>query len=344
MKTTIYSIKNKDTLTKIAQKFNTTHEKIAKENNIKDHNLIIEDQTLKITHQDYCDLSIVFCDKAALPISTTCKIQTSQGHFTESTKNGGLVEFKAIGNLDESVKVSIKGTQGDFYQVGEIILDSYSTKILAKSRSYQIKGTTQQHKGTPQIEYQPPKNKKLRNEDINKQTELKKSQRRDENGHPQEKLQIKNIESARVRAFLKMIRVGEGTSDTNGYRRLVGGGNFDNFNDHPLRVPRTIHMKGKAIRTTAAGAYQILYRTWVQTKKQLDLNDFSPDSQDKAAIRLIKNRKAIEDVKKGNIKEAIIKCNKEWASLPESPYGQPARTMKQALETYNYYYTQEIAQ
>lgn len=29
------------------------------------------------------------------------------------------------------------------------------------------------------------------------------------------------------------------------------------------------------------------------------------------------------DIKNGDIKKAIEKCNKEWASLPNAPYGQP---------------------
>ena len=37
----------------------------------------------------------------------------------------------------------------------------------------------------------------------------------------------------------------------------------------------------------------------------------------------------------GRIEAAIAKCNREWASLPGSPYGQPTRTMAQALATYD---------
>jgi hypothetical protein len=36
----------------------------------------------------------------------------------------------------------------------------------------------------------------------------------------------------------------------------------------------------------------------------------------------------------GRIEQAIARCNREWASLPGSPYGQPVRTMAQALATY----------
>jgi muramidase (phage lysozyme) len=39
----------------------------------------------------------------------------------------------------------------------------------------------------------------------------------------------------------------------------------------------------------------------------------------------------------GNFQEAVRKCAREWASLPGSPYGQPMRTLAQALETYASY-------
>jgi muramidase (phage lysozyme) len=347
MKTTAYGVKNGDNLSKIARKFNTTPENIAKDNNIDDINLITEGQNLNITHQDECDLYIVFCDKAGIPIKITCLIQSKKGTFFQETDRTGTVDFNAIGDLNEKIELSIKNHVGELYKIGEITLDAYKTRILAKSRAYQNTGTIRKHKDSPgksNIGAPPSKdNKKQTNNDIQKKTYIEKSEERNDAREPVTKTEIQHIEEARVRAFLKMIRVGEGTSDKNGYKRLVGGGNFDSFADHPLHTPRTIHMKGTAIRSTAAGAYQILYRTWIQTKKQLGLTDFSPASQDKAAIQLIKNRRnALEDVKKWKIREAILKCNREWASLPESPYGQPTRTMAQALNTYSYYYTKEI--
>jgi hypothetical protein len=39
-------------------------------------------------------------------------------------------------------------------------------------------------------------------------------------------------------------------------------------------------------------------------------------------------------VAQGDLATAINLCNKEWASLPGSPYGQPTRTMAQATQTY----------
>ena len=54
-------------------------------------------------------------------------------------------------------------------------------------------------------------------------------------------------------------------------------------------------------------------------------------SQDKAAIELIRRRKALDDVYAGRFKEAIAKCKKEWASLPGAGYGQNEKNLPNLL-------------
>jgi muramidase (phage lysozyme)/uncharacterized membrane protein len=137
------------------------------------------------------------------------------------------------------------------------------------------------------------------------------------------------LDDANVKSFLAVIRAGEGTSDSGGYSRHYGGTSFDSFADHP-RVAIT----AGRWTSTAAGAFQFLSRTWDECAAALDIADFSPKNQDLAALFLIDRRKALEDVLAGRIEQAIAKCNREWASLPGSPYGQPVRTMEQALATY----------
>lgn len=137
-----------------------------------------------------------------------------------------------------------------------------------------------------------------------------------------------------VQAMLKLIRTGEGTTGPNGYSLLFGGSLFQGFSDHP-RKTITLPSRGKPLSSTAAGAYQILAGTWDTLRQQYGLEvfpDFSPASQDKAAIALISGRNALNDVCAGNFQTAIGKCNKEWASLPGSPYGQPTLTMEKALQ------------
>jgi muramidase (phage lysozyme) len=136
-----------------------------------------------------------------------------------------------------------------------------------------------------------------------------------------------------MQAFLVMIRVGEGTPDEDGYRRHFGGRLFTSFADHP-RVAITAGLGKNKYTSTAAGAYQFLSRTWDECAAALDLPDFSPASQDLAAVFLIDRRRALADVLAGRFEQAVAKCAREWASLPGSPYGQPVKTMQQALETY----------
>lgn len=141
------------------------------------------------------------------------------------------------------------------------------------------------------------------------------------------------LETSEMQAFLYVIRTGEGTLGDNGYRTMYGGGLFDGFDDHP-RKAITRRSGGKLITSTAAGAYQFLSKTWDWIRGLYGFEDFSPRCQDEAAVALIAHRGALADVLAGRIVDAIRKCNREWASLPGSPYGQPVLKMAKALEIY----------
>lgn len=141
------------------------------------------------------------------------------------------------------------------------------------------------------------------------------------------------LKSPNVRAFLRMLRHGEGTSSDDGYRIMFGGERFASFADHPRRAI-TKKLGGKPITSTAAGAYQFLSKTWDSLVKQYGFADFSPIHQDQGAVALILGRKALDDVLEGRFEQAVIKCNREWASLPGSPYGQPVVTMAKAQQVY----------
>lgn len=144
---------------------------------------------------------------------------------------------------------------------------------------------------------------------------------------------IEALQNPNVRAFLRMLRHGEGTASDDGYRVMFGGGLFDSFADHP-RQAITRKLGGTPITSTAAGAYQFLSRTWDGLVKQYGFADFSPTNQDLGAVALIKGRKALDDVIAGRFEDAVRKCNREWASLPGSPYGQPVVTMARARQEY----------
>lgn len=137
------------------------------------------------------------------------------------------------------------------------------------------------------------------------------------------------LSNANVKAFLSVIRTGEGTADANGYRRLFGGQLFDSYDDHPR-----ITVSKSGYKSTAAGAYQMLSSTWDETRQLMGLRDFSPASQDAAAVGRIAARGALPDVLAGRFDIAIKKVAREWASMPGSPYGQPAISLSKARQIY----------
>ena len=150
---------------------------------------------------------------------------------------------------------------------------------------------------------------------------------------------------AKVRAFMRMLRVGEGTENETGYSLIVGGTTFKDhgkdFSDHPK-----VYIK--KYDSTAAGAYQITktnwndyaFATWRTKHKVLD---FSPESQDKYCVYLIKEKKkALELIKNDDIKGAISKCRTEWASLPGAGYGQREEKIDIIVSKYKQYYQEEL--
>jgi len=138
-------------------------------------------------------------------------------------------------------------------------------------------------------------------------------------------------------AFLDMLAWSEGTDNgkqitrNRGYDVIVGGGLFADYSDHPRILVELPKLK---IKSSAAGRYQILARYFDHYKKQLNLPDFSPDSQDKIAIQLIRECKALDDIEAGRIKAAIYKCRSRWASLPSAGYGQHEQTAERLVEAY----------
>ena len=140
------------------------------------------------------------------------------------------------------------------------------------------------------------------------------------------------LQNPNVQAFLRVIRAGETSQDAIAYSTMFGGGTFQSFEDHPR-----IKNSAAGLVSTAAGAYQFLERTWDGLDAKYNFPDFSPATQDFAAVALILGRGALDDVIAGRFEQAIRKCAKEWASLPGSPYGQPTRSMEQARKTYETY-------
>lgn len=139
-------------------------------------------------------------------------------------------------------------------------------------------------------------------------------------------------------AFLRALRFAEGTAGPDGYRTLFGGALFDSFEDHP-RIAKQFTSGGRKLWTSAAGAYQFMavsripgggstkVDTWDRIKRKLGLQDFSPESQDRAALELIAEVGALQDVRAGRFTDAVYKVRKIWASMPGAGYSQPEKSI-----------------
>lgn len=136
------------------------------------------------------------------------------------------------------------------------------------------------------------------------------------------------------RAFLDMIAYAEGTAGPEGYRTMFGHRLFDSFADHPRVYFEFTNSRGEKLRTSAAGRYQFLVPTWDALKKRLKLPDFGPDSQDRAALELVRERGALGDVRAGRVAAAVAKVAPIWASLPGAGYAQPERNLSALLASY----------
>jgi muramidase (phage lysozyme) len=118
-----------------------------------------------------------------------------------------------------------------------------------------------------------------------------------------------------VRVFLKLIRYAEHYGNDGGsYYVTYGGGRFTDTSQHPFTGLPAITKWGKT--SSAAGAYQIKMDTYNDLKANGIICDFSPCSQDTAAIELIKAKKAMDLVTSSQIQAAIEVLNRTWTALP----------------------------
>lgn len=142
-----------------------------------------------------------------------------------------------------------------------------------------------------------------------------------------------------VRAFLDVIAHAEGTDTSDGYYTIYGSSNkAKSLSDHPGR--RICEKsRGKKLCSTAAGRYQFLHTTWDELAARFGFKDFGCINQDLAAIALLHDKGAIEDIERHDIYAALKKACRIWASLPGSPYGQPTRPIEEIIHVFNERYT-----
>ena len=136
-----------------------------------------------------------------------------------------------------------------------------------------------------------------------------------------------------IRKLLDVIAWAEGAD----YDTLVGGGKFSDFSRHPQKA---VHIKRLGTNSTAAGRYQFMNRTWNGEpgknnglRHQYGFTDFSPETQDMAAVALIKRRGALEDALRGDWQAVVDNrgMNLEWASFPQDAHKQGGKSRSRML-------------
>lgn len=135
------------------------------------------------------------------------------------------------------------------------------------------------------------------------------------------------------------------------YDVLYGGGRFEGYADHPWsdlyewkagrvkrvdsprwsEVPTIVKGANKGQRSTAAGRYQILAATWVESRDSWGIPDFAPDSQDKFAFLLLRKSGALRAYEEGDLQGAIRRAARLWTSLPTSTTGEAQLSMSEAV-------------
>ena len=124
------------------------------------------------------------------------------------------------------------------------------------------------------------------------------------------------------KAFLDMLAWSEGTDNgrqktrNHGYDVIVGGELFTDYSDHPRKLV-TLNPK---LKSTGAGRW--LLSRWWDAYRKLGLKDFSRKVRTLWHCSELKRRGALPMIDRGDIRQAIDRCNNIWASLPGAGYGQ----------------------
>lgn len=141
----------------------------------------------------------------------------------------------------------------------------------------------------------------------------------------QELLQYMN--NPNVSKFRDVISILEGSSKFSDPYLAQGGTRGTllptGYSAHPYATKQGLwkfrDKSGRTLNSTANGKYAIKWDTWNGIQKALGPLTFSPQDQDLAALYLINQRGALQDVVNGNWQNAFRKLGNEWASFPTAP-------------------------
>lgn len=138
------------------------------------------------------------------------------------------------------------------------------------------------------------------------------------------------VNNPTIRRFLDLLSYAEGA----GYSTQYTGKQFSGFGDHPRQI-----LGGNGLYSDAAGRYQFLSTTYDALASRLGLRDFSPASQDIAAVQLLIDNNAIAPILSGQLSTAIDRVADVWASLPTlatgtSFYGQGGKSFSDLISRF----------
>jgi muramidase (phage lysozyme) len=121
-----------------------------------------------------------------------------------------------------------------------------------------------------------------------------------------------SVTEPNAKAILNAIADAEGTSKypEQGYRTMFTGKQFGGDWKHPRQI-----QSSSGYSSDAAGRYQFLSTTW----DGMGMEDFSPSSQDQAALKLLSQ--AGVNVSDGLSEQEIYKVGQKWASVEGGPQG-----------------------
>lgn len=137
--------------------------------------------------------------------------------------------------------------------------------------------------------------------------------------------------SPNARRWLNLISYAEGTYGNRGprYDITFGFKPIKSLDRHPNEV-----VSAGGYSSAAAGAYQFMPDTYAGASKALGLRDFQPNSQDLAALYLVRKR-GVDPDRSPVTPETIAKLAPEFASFPtlqgSSYYGQPSKPINDLL-------------
>jgi len=131
------------------------------------------------------------------------------------------------------------------------------------------------------------------------------------------------VKDPNVRSFLDVLAKHESGG---AYNVVVGGGTFSDYSKHPERY-------NKELDSDAAGRYQFISTTYKPIAQRLGLKDFSPRSQDLAAVQYLKDLGVLDEVQSGDPKKVQSAIDRlkgsKWTGLQKYGPGEGVKYFQQ---------------